>query len=269
MKLRSYLADKLRYYFDSILFYADATIDDPDDAENLHQFRVNSRRANSILKEFGECFDKTYLQKTKSTLNGFIKMSNEARDLDVFLQRLQKLRLPPGMELDELVSVLQRKRNHAYQTLFGDLAKVPAILYALKRPVMRGCKTGVKKALKNHFKSRVKKLKSLGTSIKTDEEFHALRIALKRVRYVAELMVERKIMKKSRLRRLKALQDLFGEIQDAAVETRKIFDLAHNNSFTPTTLLAMGKVAGDLIEHKEQLKQELKSRLKRELGKVV
>ena len=268
MTLRAYLTQKLRGYYDKILSYADATIEDPADTENLHQFRVNTRRAKTILKEFEDCFEPEYLQKAKSTLGDFIKMSNEARDIDVFIQRIKEYPLPEGMSLDELKAVLQEMRLSVYDTLFGDLAKVSALLYALQEPRFEACEEDVDEELKRRFSKRLDRIRKLGPVIESDEEFHALRIAIKRARYMAELMVERNLLKKQRLKKLKALQDRFGEIQDTAVETKKLFDLANAISFAPSTVMAMGKMAGDLIERKERLKRKLKGSLKKRLKKI-
>ncbi|MRI58989.1 MAG: hypothetical protein C6H99_05735 [Epsilonproteobacteria bacterium] len=264
MRLQPYLSQKLQDYFQDILHYAQQTIQEPDEVEHLHQFRVSTRRAQSILREFKGCFEPAYLQKSRQLLKRFIKVSNDARDLDVLLLTLSSWDLPDPLHLEELQIHLRRARKEAYGALHEELAKVPALLYALLGPKIV-CKRSLKKALKDAFRRSIERLRRLGSSIHSDEEFHRFRVALKRARYIAELMVQRGLMPPKRLKRLKALQDLFGQIQDASVQSRRLLTLAQQEEFDKMTYMAMGKVMADLLERKERLKRRLREDLQKRL----
>ena len=245
MKLQSFLSTKLTSYYERIQYFAELSIRDSVNPENLHQFRVFCRRAEAIVREFKECFDSFYRHRVLQRLKSFLHLSTRARDLDVLLEHLYS-----SCSSRELINLIERQRAKAYQEIKGELAAVGAYLYGIKEPKIE-CSKKLKKTLRKHFKKRLRALKIQG-------DLHKLRIRLKRVRYVAELMVEVGLIGKKRLKKLKKLQDILGQIHDASVQIAYLKSLT-TTPLPPDILEAIAKVVAEYRKTQKRLTKSLQS----------
>ncbi len=249
--MKELLSKRLSFYLSQIKEFSKKVVSDPNEIEHLHQFRVYSRRAKSLLKEFANCFEPTYYQQAILILSNFLKMSNRARDLDTLLVALEKFK--PPMDITPLKKVIKKERDKVYEELLGELTQVGSMVYTIREPKVLECK---KRLILKRLNKRLKKISTLSNSLKTDKDFHKLRISIKQARYTAELAKEEKLIPKKTLKELKKLQDKFGKIQDYSIWIKELYEVKDNIS-SKETLMGMGKIVGDLVEKKEKLKKKV------------
>ena len=216
---------------------------DGRDPEGVHQFRVALRRLRSALTTFKAVLPPAQLSRLQEEARWSIRSLNPARDWDVFLGEL----LPPvaGKEADDRLAALERAAQAARaagyeeaRTMLGSPRYTRLVLELALWLVERGWRrdtpaeaierlgepiaqyAGV--LLDKRHKTARKRGK--GFDGQSAKERHRLRIALKKLRYVAEFFrslypTERA---KSYLDRLKSLQDTLGHFNDVATAERLI-----------------------------------------------
>lgn len=199
-----------------------------DEPEPVHQLRVACRRARAALEFFAAALPKRKTEWFLRKLRKIRKAADEARNLDVYRQRLsqQEQTLPV-----DVAALLEQRRIAAHKPL----RKLDKQLRASKRwqqkqrqllkklrssrqraPVLdQPLHVFVPLALEPTLAEFTAALHSPGQSAK---RLHALRVAGKRLRYALELLepVFSKRLRASLLVQLKRLQDVLGDINDAA-----------------------------------------------------
>lgn len=215
------------------------------DAEGIHQTRVAVRRLRAVLFAFARCLPPESRRLASNELRWIAEALGEARDLDVFASALlapARAALPASSEFERLARAIDRRRQSAHaaareaisstryagsvqaltnwfdgrgwgaggdvETLFrpiGDLAPI----------LLERCRRRAKKRSKRFVKQ-------------SDEERHQLRIALKKLRYAAELLgsLYDPAETKRFILRVKRLQDDLGDINDVRVGRDIVASLA-------------------------------------------
>ena len=199
--------------------------------EGIHQLRVSLRRLRSAL-----LFLKPHLGSRAAALNRearrALKRLGPARDLDVFLLET----LPPVIDANPGASSLPRLRDAArerravawktarkllrgrrFNRFVLDLLRVPH-RHGL---VVRGADEPLPKAARRRLDRRYRSLMKVGSGFDrlSEPERHRVRIALKKLRYACDY--SRTLFPGPAvdpcLRRLSALQDDLGRLNDASV----------------------------------------------------
>lgn len=207
------------------------------DPEGIHQMRVALRRLRSALSLFGGAF-RSALHRVEEDVRWLAAVMGEARDLDVFQEEV----LRPVAEalgdddwMRDLQTVVRSRRRIAWSHVFEALEaerfrrlvlELAAVTYS--RPWLDAAKGDAGDALlpastfaAGRLERRYSRAFKLGRRIDDldAEERHELRIRLKKLRYACDffqsLFGKREV--KRFLRRLSALQDVLGEMNDAAV----------------------------------------------------
>ncbi|MBN2533684.1 MAG: CHAD domain-containing protein [Spirochaetales bacterium] len=210
------------------------------DFEFLHDFRVAIRRTRSLLSRLKKVFPASELKPFRAGFSYFAKLTNEPRDIDVFLLRINDFKklLPAGIKDDLLFFHIHLKERHKilykklsdafeseqYKTLINDWNRF------LNTPVKPENKPP--KAEKSIFKTarrvigkQYRKVIESGLLIREDSPpviLHALRIRCKELKYLLEFFLSlfpKTIMKKV-LAQVKALQDNLGSYQDIQVQQK-------------------------------------------------
>ncbi len=211
-----------------------------EDIEYIHRIRVASRRMRSALQHLQSCFEKTLVRRWRKEVRRITERLGEARDLDVQLQAVQEYRdsLPDDADrtgVDRL-SLRLRQRRIRIQ---------PRIEEALDRFVGSGVIDDMLEhltPLAEHEKGThgeaarypvgwklagdavVEQLEHLHShdpylpEPTNREELHAMRIALKRLRYTMELfnpIYDEKL--KPHIKVIKRGQSLLGDLHDCDV----------------------------------------------------
>lgn len=174
------------------------------DTEDLHHFRVATRRLRSDLQIFHSVLDPSWASNLRNELKWLGTEVGVVRDLDVLqaglVDRLNMLCEADGAGANRLLTLLSKERSAAriqmlralegerYRTLVNTLqgAATHPIFSAETRPVTE---RQAARLLPSLVKKPWKKLRAAARSIthdSTDEDLHAVRILAKRCRYCAD-----------------------------------------------------------------------------------
>jgi CHAD domain-containing protein len=220
------------------------------DPEDLHKFRVATRRTRAIERATRPLLGDT-LKPLSVELKWLAGLLGPVRDLDVLIDRLRSEvaelaedRVAGG----ELVETLESERREhrdvlldamdsgRYFSLLASFESTIALLPHLDEP--DGLRPIAKKQLRK-LKQAARKL----PDVPSDAELHNVRIHAKRARYAAELAGAPKKVVDA----LKNVQDVIGEHQDAVVAEERLRKISRAK---------VAVAAGRLIERERDRKRE-------------
>ena len=218
------------------------------DPEELHGFRVATRRLRAFLRAARPLLVETWSEPLRTELGWLGRAVGPARDLDVLLGRLVAEVDSLGPDRDEaldLLAGLERERVEARRAVVEALSsdRYLALLERLDHvgePELTDARPSLAKLWRAEWQRALKAVDRLGKS-PPDHELHAARIRVKRVRYAAELAAHELGRRGKRVvAAARDVQDVLGEHQDAAVAEERIRAWAERGSG--------GVAAGRLIE---------------------
>ncbi len=202
------------------------------DSEFAHQYRVNLRKARSLLSLFKKDLSPERFRAIQLPLKNMAKNTNLLRDLDVFLldQDDYLAMLPEQFQsgLEALFKRLKRRRRQVWRKVTAILAgkdyreKTKQLERLINEPPefsTSRSQAPIKKRVCRKILSQYDKIQRHGAHIDAttpDEQIHELRIEAKKLRYLLELFAE--LFSKDQVRRLikalKRLQDNLGRFND-------------------------------------------------------
>ena len=217
-------------------------IDDPADAEGLHDFRVALRRLRSCLRAFRPELESTVGRRLRRRLRQLADATGARRDLQVHgawvEEQLQELTARERIGAEWLLEWMARREERAGQRLARTVReRYPRLRRRLERrlsfypiPVSLDGETrlepagaAVARTLRTmtleleHALARVH-------SISDDREAHLARIAAKRLRYLLEPFAGELPGAPVLIDRLKLLQDALGDLHDVHVFVGELRD---------------------------------------------
>jgi CHAD domain-containing protein len=221
------------------------------DPEDLHKFRVATRRIRSLLRSTrGQLADPAAAERLRAELSWLASLLGEVRDRDVLIEYLLgELETLDGAPFGAILELLDEEREEARRELVASLdsTRYKALHASLERPpALREGET-LAAAAKAEYTRLRKAMRKLGEGA-TDEELHEARIRGKRTRYAAEAAQTDKRF----VERAKELQDALGEHQDAVVAERRVRELLEQVRGTGRTAFA----AGRLVERQRARREE-------------
>lgn len=256
------------------------------DAEGIHQMRVAVRRWRATLSALAPFFPQGPRCMASNELRWIADALSEARNLDVFASAVlapARAALPAASEFERLAIAVDRRRwtAHAeartairsarYSASVRTLAnwldgrewRADGDAELLRRPIPEMAPM--------LLSQRYRQAKKRGGSFakQSEEERHRLRIALKKLRYTAELLGDlyEPATTTEYIRRLKQLQDDLGGINDVRVACDIVANLADPNA--PKTGIAhagrriitwhMRRLAGNEPKLRRRLRRLLKT----------
>ncbi|MBA2296849.1 MAG: CYTH and CHAD domain-containing protein [Actinobacteria bacterium] len=232
------------------------------DPEDLHQFRVATRRLRAFLRAGRELLDPDWTGLLREELRWLGGALGPVRDLDVLIEHLitEVETLGPDRGAGrKLLTLLERERRAARKKLTAALssARYFDLLGSLERPepVVAAGVTLEQIQAAEHRKLR-KAVWAL-TDESPDSELHEVRIKAKRARYAAELAGDGPYVKAA-----KVLQDVLGEHQDAVVAAGRLRELVAR---APESSVA----AGRLLEREQQRSLERRAEWPRAWKKLA
>ena len=204
-------------------------------APALHHLRVALRRLEVMLAAFGTAFEQDWFQSLRSRAKAISARLAPARDLDVFLDDLWPHVPHGGADFTALRRDAEALRDDAWLAVetclasedFSHLLDDVAALSQSRLPMAGGEKLrrvagGLLQAAAKRAGKRGRKARSLD-----EGDLHRLRIALKKLRYIAQafapLYDRRKV--KPYLAALRRLQEELGYLNDIAHARATIADL--------------------------------------------
>ena len=208
-----------------------------EDIEFIHRMRVASRRIRSCLPLFEECFPSRKYREWRKEIRNITRALREARDADVqmaflktYTDKLEDESLRPGaqrflLRLKQHRDRVQPRVNKALDRLLEscvveDMEKLSRKMRKGRQETPVNSPDTYQKALA-HIKSRLEEIFAHEASVYIPEnikEHHAMRIAVKRLRYTMEVfspLYEGEL--KNQLAVCKKLQDSLGDMHDCDV----------------------------------------------------
>ncbi|MBN8473424.1 CYTH and CHAD domain-containing protein [Sulfuritalea sp.] len=201
-----------------------------DDPEYIHQMRVATRRLRAALRLFAPMLTESLAASLRLPLAALMAHLGRARDLDVLLVEIADpvlTALPDEPRLPALASDITNRRYAAREQALALLASpgygvtLLSVLEALQ-PGDSGGEGNM--SLRDFAQRRLRrlnrKLRRLATAADPEQpaSLHALRIAVKRLRYALEFFapLARANAFDRALRRLAGAQDTLGQLNDLA-----------------------------------------------------
>jgi CHAD domain-containing protein len=257
-----------------VLLAEQATAGHADEPESVHQMRVAGRRMRVALRmdrgEIGP--DAGGLRAELAWLGALL---GGVRDLDVLTDRLARsgADLPESDRppFDEVLTLLLAQRTAAagtlvdglrrqrYRTLLRGLAAV-AVGPADPAQPPKAHSLLVKPVRAVHAQLDV------ATRKPSDDNWHELRIRVKRVRYAAELASElagprRRAGIMALAKQAKSLQELLGDFQDTVVTEQHLRALVadHGDALSPPAVMIVGRLVERQITKRAALRTRLPS----------
>ncbi len=202
-----------------------------DDAEGPHQLRIGLRRLRAASTIFRDCIPAKEGARLKDEARWLGRAVSRKRDLDVALSDVVHPKAAAHLTfagfpalIDGLIQAGEAERRALGATLTssraqGFLLDLAAFVETADWPAdPDACLGTVADTALGRAWRRVRK-RARGIESLSVEDRHELRKAVKRLRYTAEFLrpLYRQKKVKPFVRRLKALQELFGELNDAAM----------------------------------------------------
>jgi len=220
-----------------------------DDIEDLHRYRVATRRSRALIRATRPLIGDR-LGELAAELKWLADLLGPVRDLDVLVERLRERSADFEDDLDaanELVSGLDAERRERRDTLLAALAsdRFGALLERFDADLASLPDVPAEPTLQWIAAGELKKLGRDAArlpSSPTDDELHALRKRAKHARYAAELAARdggKRVVRY--IEALKALQDTIGEHQDAVVAEERIRAVANERTAVAAGRLIEGE----------------------------
>jgi CHAD domain-containing protein len=223
---------------DVVRHYLPLAVERPfDDPEHVHQLRVGTRRAGAALRVFADWLPRKHHKATRDYLRTIRRAAGDARDWDVFRIGLPAARPLQGAAgrpaLDFLTGYALGERCAAQARLVQaaadagpGFAEEAAALPDRARPADDGAHPDTFGDLAAGHLGAL--LAAFTDAVRADPtapaDLHQLRILGKRVRYAMELFADcfAPPLKESLYPAVEALQEMLGELQDAAVGAERL-----------------------------------------------
>jgi CHAD domain-containing protein len=209
---------------------------DLEDAEALHDFRVALRRLRTLLRGFAPELGDIVSKKLQRRLRDLTRTTTAARDAEVQLAWVAAWRGELGRRpgLSWFVARLADRRDRAYRDVRDQV--VPAFRH-LERRVRRDLNgvaaqvgdagplfaAAAARGIREHTTALAQEL-AAARSPRDADAIHGARIAAKRLRYLLESLTGDVAAAAVLVERLKALQDLLGELHDVQVLSEELGD---------------------------------------------
>jgi CHAD domain-containing protein/adenylate cyclase class IV len=230
-----------------------------DDPEDLHRFRVATRRTRAVIRATRPLLGEM-LAPLGAELKWLASVLGPARDLDVLLDSLRGLARTLGEDepgAEAIVAALEEEREKRHDAVLDALAdeRYLRLLDAFAAAVASlpdiDARDGLRPVAATELRKLIKAARELSAE-PADDELHGLRILAKRARYAAELVAVGDSGKPLAryLLALKSLQDVIGAHQDAVVAEARIRRVARAKTAV---------AAGRLIERERKRRRASRS----------
>lgn len=200
----------------------------PSDSEALHDFRVAVRRLRSLLRAYRPFVGRAAGRKIRRRLRELARATNAGRDAEVQIKWLEArrdaLRRHERAGLNWLLRELRRTKRETYTITKREgrrtFAKLDGALRRRLADVVPDEPMSFRRAfgtlLQEHAEDLAEHLAGIRHA-EDQEHKHQTRLSAKRLRYLLEPVAPALDRGKAAIKRLKALQDLLGELNDVHV----------------------------------------------------
>jgi len=248
------------------------------DIEFLHDFRVAMRRTRSVLSQVKGVFPEDVTLRFKQDFASISKISNELRDLDVYLyaEKNFKEMLPDTMQsdIDPLFDYMRQKRVTALKNVVDGLDSAyysqvmrdwEAFLNepAANSPTAFNAAVQIKELAQKRIYKKYRYIIKRGREIlenTQDEQLHSLRIECKKLRYLLDFFQSlfpgetMAIL----IQQVKKLQTNLGDFNDLSVQEKYALNTANQLPVTASesrkVFVAVGRMIGVIEQKRAQVK---------------
>jgi len=251
------------------------------DTEFLHDYRVAVRRTRSALGQIKNVFPNETTLRFKKDFSFVGKLSNQLRDLDVYLLKKDayKALLPSVLrdDIDPLFDYLSNKRSRALKQVLRSFEsnKYRQILKEWEKFLNEpqedstgasnadlSILTLAQKRIYKQYRSIVESINQILENI-DDKKLHALRIECKKLRYLMEFFFSLFSRKKMNtlLEQLKKLQNKLGNLNDLFIQQEYLLNISEELPAThkknKRVLVSIGSLIGALDGKMRVVKKSL------------
>jgi CHAD domain-containing protein len=259
----------------------EAYIEKDLDTEFLHDYRVAVRRTRSALGQIKNVFPKETTLRFKKDFSFVGKLSNQLRDLDVYLLKKDayKALLPASLrdDIDPLFDYLSNKRSKALKQVlrsfesneYRQLIKEWEKFLNEPQKDAPGASnadlsilTLAQKRIYKQYRSIVESINQILENI-DDKKLHALRIECKKLRYLMEFFYNLFSPKKMNtlIEQLKKLQNKLGNLNDLFIQQEYLLNISEELPAThkknKRVLVSIGCLIGALDGKMQFVKKSL------------
>ncbi len=256
-----------------------ANIEKDIDTEFIHDFRVAVRRSRAALGQIRSVFPAKTTERFKKDFAFLGKLTNELRDLDVYLLKedAYRAKIAPGLrhDIEPLFDYLRRKRSEAFQKVIRGLKSKryativkdwEAFLAVSPQDSAAAPNAGVfiitlaRERIRKKYRSVVKAGNGIIESA-DDQMLHALRIHCKKLRYLMEFFASLFPPEtiNGSIEQLKRLQDNLGDFNDLRVQEKYLLSVAKllplRRGESERVFLAIGSLIGALGRDRKIVKE--------------
>lgn len=252
------------------------------DTEFLHDYRIAVRRTRSALSLIRKVFSDEKTNYFKSKFKELGNLTNELRDLDVYLLAENDYRalLPDAMQ-DDISPLFDALRVMRSKAIANVVAGFQSTTYTqlldewdafLQEPVKKSDAANTAMPIGKLSRQRLKRQYQVviedGETILShtdDELLHVLRIECKKLRYLLEFFASLYPPKQvsSMIKQLKKLQDNLGEFTDLLVQQNFLLSVAENLEIDEVQAKRALVATGYLVETLERKRQAVRADLAR------
>lgn len=202
------------------------------DPEELHQLRVATRRARAVLRAARPVVDSAWADGLRAELGWLGGALGPARDADVLLAAMLAEVAALGEDAGAapgLIALLEAERTERRSAVVEALSsdRYLALLDTLEAVGPQAVPHGGKGTLRTVWAAELRRTRRAADTLaetSPDEELHAFRIRVKRLRYATELAAHElgRARADAVVREAKRLQDTLGEHQDSVVAEERV-----------------------------------------------
>ena len=257
------------------------------DTECVHQYRVNMRKARSLISLFRKSFSIQRREKLRSSLRALGSVTNELRDLDVFLLDYDEYEglLPADLRagLKKVFAHLRHQRTRVFeqttQYLSGpqyatQIEELMRILQTAPDLEASAAQAPIKELVQEKVLKQYRQIRRQGQTIKgdtPDEAVHQIRIECKKLRYLLELFAELfpKNQVKQVVRLLKRLQDNLGRFNDYAMQGLFLREHTQTSNLPKAQLASLSALWAVLYNHQLDERRQVEGSIAGFISKAV
>ncbi len=244
--------------------------------EPLHDLRVAARRARTAFSQLKRALPSDAVSHFLPELKWLGDLTGECRDLDVWIDDLEALRrsLPEGdsAPLSRIEGLVQGARDRAHNEVVGGLSSdrfrqllIDWEIFLSENPLPLAAPPDAEAAVKDVADRRIRRayqrVRTFGRDLGSDPDaaaLHQLRIQAKKYRYLLEFFSSLCESEKidSRIKELKALQNVLGELNDRDFQRTRITSFADALKADSDTgaLAFMRRLKSDIERRQEELR---------------
>lgn len=214
---------------------ADVLLAKCGDSEAVHQLRVASRRATAAVESFDVCLPHQQSRKLSSRVRSIRRAAGRMRDWDVLLldlsQRVRQIAAEDAPGLDLLAGDSAARRSMAHEKFLKVCRKSQTPLRRRSKELIGAVSAADRRGLTFAYIGRCRLtalaesfFSHLSNPLAEVTDYHAIRLALKPLRYAVEIFSSCFVPELSEQisPQLEMLQDLLGGIQDCQLIATRV-----------------------------------------------